>query len=68
MPNTVVLTLTDTLDGGVAIHSDFKPAIGMAVSPSQQYSLDVIARTHRQWGVAASQGGVQLNAVEHHLV
>ena len=55
---TVTITLSDTPTGGVAIHSDFKPAIGQPVSPCQQHALDMIARTHRQWGVA--QGGTML--------
>lgn len=59
---TVTLTLSDTPTGGVAIHSDFKPAIGQPVSACQQHALDMIARTHRQWGVAPAQGGTTLPA------
>ena len=57
---TVTLTLSDTPTGGVAIHSDFRPAIGQPVSPCQQHALDMIARTHRQWGIAPAQGGTAL--------
>lgn len=59
---TVTLTLSDTPTGGVAIHSDFNPAIGQPVSPCQQHALDMIARTHRQWGVPPAQGGTTLPA------
>lgn len=45
----VQLTLTDT-PGGVAIHSSFKPAIGTPCSPAQGHALEMINRTHKQWG------------------
>ena len=49
----ITLTLTDTSEGGVAIHSSFKPAAGLPCSPAQSQALDIIARTHKQWGVPA---------------
>lgn len=57
---TVTLTLSDTPTGGVAIHSDFRPAIGQPVTPCQQHALDMIARTHRQWGIDKDYGGTTL--------
>lgn len=62
MPS-VTITLTDTPNGGVAVHSSFHPRIGQPLTPCQQYALDVIARTHRTWGVAQSAGGVDIDAV-----
>lgn len=49
----ITLTLTDTPDGGVSIHSSFKPAVGTSCSAAQSQALDIIARTHKQWGVPA---------------
>jgi hypothetical protein len=48
----ILITLSDTPDGGVSIHSDFKPAIGMPLSPAQSAALDIVARTGKQWGIA----------------
>jgi hypothetical protein len=48
---TVHITLTDTPTGGVAIHTDFKPAIGAKCSPAQGHALEIMARTHKQWGL-----------------
>lgn len=56
---SVTITLTDTPTGGVAIHTDFKPAIGQPCSPAQGAVLDIIARTKRDWGVKAPTGGVE---------
>ena len=50
MPS-VTITLTDTPTGGVAIHSDFKPAVGNPISAAQAHALEIINRTHKQWGV-----------------
>jgi hypothetical protein len=47
---TVHLTLADTPTGGVAIRSSFKPAIGLPCSPAQGHALEIINRTHKQWG------------------
>lgn len=49
----VTVTLTDTPTGGVAIHTDFRPAIGAPCSPAQAAVLDIIARTKRDWGMKA---------------
>ena len=50
MPS-VTITLSDTPAGGVAIHTDFKPAIGSPCSPAQAAVLDIISRTKRDWGM-----------------
>lgn len=50
MPS-VTITLTDTPTGCVAIHHDFKPAIGAPCSAAQAAALDIISRTQRDWGM-----------------
>ena len=64
MPS-ITLTLTDTPNGAVSIHSTFKPAVGLPCSPAQGAALEIIARTHKQWGVHidAAPGGVDIDAV-----
>lgn len=47
----VVITLQDTPNGGVAIHTNFRPAIGAPCSNAQAAALDIIARTKRDWGM-----------------
>lgn len=47
----ITMTLSDTPDGGVSIHTDFKPSVGNPCTPAQGYALDVIAKTHKQWGI-----------------
>ena len=49
----VIITLTDTPSGGVAIHSNFRPAIGAPCSNAQAAALDIIARTKLDWGFKA---------------
>jgi hypothetical protein len=63
--STVILTLTDTPNGSVSIHSTFKPRVGNPCSPAQSVALEIIARTHKQWGVHidAAPGGVDIDAV-----
>ena len=63
--STVILTLTDTPNGSVSIHSTFKPAVGNPCSPAQGAALEIISRTHKQWGVHidAAPGGVDIDAV-----
>ena len=50
---TVTITLIDTPTGGVAIQTDFKPAVGNPCSAAQAAALDIIARTKRDWGMKA---------------
>lgn len=49
----VIITLTDTPTGGVAIQSNFQPAIGAPCSNAQAAALDIIARTKLDWGFKA---------------
>lgn len=53
MPS-VTLILTDTPTGQVAVHSDFKPAVGNPCSPAQAAALDIIARTRKDYGLDKS--------------
>lgn len=48
MPD-VTITLRDTPTGGVAVHTDFKPALGSSCSPAQSTALDIVNRIHREW-------------------
>ena len=61
----ITMTLTDTPNGGVSIHSDFKPAVGNACTPAQGYALEIINRTHKQWGVHIDtpDGRIDIEAV-----
>lgn len=56
---SITITLTDTPTGGVAVHSDFKPAIGVPCSPAQSAGLDIINRTAREYGLPLYQARVQ---------
>lgn len=61
---TVTLTLTDTPNGAVAIHSSFKPAVGHPISPAQAHALEMLNATHKQWGVYIdATPGVDIDAV-----
>ena len=53
---TVHLTLIDTPTGGVAVHSDFQPAVGKACSPAQAAALEIFNRTRRDWGMPQAEG------------
>lgn len=48
---TIHLTLIDTPAGGVAVRTSFKPAIGQPCTPAQGHALEIINRTHKQWGI-----------------
>lgn len=49
---SITITLTDTPTGGVAVHTDYKPAVGHPCSPAQAHAMEVINRTHKQWGIS----------------
>ena len=51
----IIITLSDTQDGGVAVHTDFKPAIGQQCTPAQGHALEIINRTHKQWGLKTEE-------------
>lgn len=48
---SVIITLTDTPTGGVAVHTDYKPAVGNPCSPAQAHALEVINRTRANYGL-----------------
>ena len=48
---TINFSLSDTPAGGVAIKTDFTPAVGNPCSPAQAAALEIIRRTNREWGV-----------------
>lgn len=50
MPS-VTITLTDTPTGGIAIKTDFTPAVGSPCSVAQAAALDIIRRTAREYGL-----------------
>lgn len=50
---SITITLTDTPTGAVAIHTDFRPAVGAPCSAAQSAALDMISRTKRDWGMKA---------------
>lgn len=57
----VTITLSDTPAGGVAIHTDFKPAIGSKCSAAQSAALDIISRTRKEWdGRSGHAAGVNV--------
>lgn len=62
----ITLTLSDTPNGAVSIHSSFRPAVGHPCSPAQATALDMITRTQKQWGVHidAAPGGLDLSSVQ----
>ena len=64
MPS-INLILTDTPNGSVSIKSDFTPAVGHPISAAQAHALDMIARTHKQWGMqqATTSQGIDIDAV-----
>lgn len=67
MPS-VTITLTDTPTGGVAIHSDFKPAIGTSCSPAQSAALDAVNRINRDWNTAHLGGQVDTTPSDNRCV
>lgn len=53
MPS-VTITLTDTPTGGVAVHTEFKPAVGAPCSAAQAAALDIISRTRKEYGLKST--------------
>ncbi len=63
MPS-VTITLSDTPTGGVAVHTDFNPAVGNPCSQAQSAALDIISRTRRHYGLAdLPMAGVDIDRV-----
>lgn len=50
MPS-VTITLSDTPEGGVAVHSNYVPALGHKTSMAQSAAQDIINRTCREYGL-----------------
>lgn len=50
----VIIKLIDTPVGGIAIHTEYKPAIGALCSLAQAAALDIIRRTEREYGLPTS--------------
>lgn len=48
---TVHMTFTDTASGGVAVHSDFQPAIGKGCTKAEAAALEIFNRTRKEWGM-----------------
>lgn len=49
--STVTITITDTPTGGVAVHSDYVPALGSKTSLAETAAQDIINRTCREYGL-----------------
>jgi hypothetical protein len=70
MPS-VTITLSDTPTGGVAVHSNYVPALGSKTSRAQTAAQDIINRTCREYGLpnpmqqvsAPLRDGVDIDAV-----
>lgn len=62
---TITMTLCDTPNGGVSIHTDFHPAVGSPCTPAQGWAMGILNHTHKEWGVHidAKPGGVDIDAV-----
>lgn len=70
MPS-VTITISDTPSGGVAVRSDYVPALGAPTSRAQTAAQDIINRTCREYGMpnplatisASLRDGVDIDAV-----
>jgi len=51
----VTIVLSDTPTGGIAVYTDFVPAIGHPISPAQSAALEMINRTKKHWGIPLSR-------------
>ena len=60
----ITITLEDTPAGGVAIHSDFKPAIGGRCSLAQAAALEIVSRTAKAYGLPPSFGAKAVHGVD----
>jgi hypothetical protein len=50
----VTITLRDTPNGGVSIHSSFTPRAGNPCTPAQAQALDLHRLTLKQWPLGIS--------------
>lgn len=61
----VHMIFTDTPAGGVAVHTDFQPAIGRACSPAQAAALEIYNRTRKQWGMSTPEPTTPATQPDH---
>lgn len=61
---SVTLILEDTPGGTVAVHSNFKPAVGSKCSLAQSAALEIMNRTAREYGLPPSFGGKPVFGVD----
>lgn len=47
----VTIFLKDTPEGGVYIHTEYKPGVGNPCTRAQQAALEIINRTAREFGL-----------------
>ena len=48
---TTTITIEDTPDGRIAVHSDYQPSRGERCSLAQQATLEIIHRTRKEYGL-----------------
>lgn len=48
---TTTITIEDTPDGRIAVHSDYQPSRGERCSLAQQATLEIIRRTRKEYGL-----------------
>lgn len=49
---TTTITIEDTPDGRIAVHSDYQPSRGERCSLAQQATLEIIRRTRKEYGLS----------------
>lgn len=48
---TTTITIEDTPDGRIAVHSDYQPSRGERCSLAQQATLEIVRRTRKEYGL-----------------
>lgn len=48
---TITITIEDTPDGRIAVHSDYQPSRGERCSLAQQATLKIIRHTRKEYGL-----------------
>ena len=49
---TTTITIEDTPDGRIAVHSSYQPARGERGSLAQQATLEIVRRTRKEYGLS----------------
>lgn len=49
---TTTITIEDTPDGRIAVHSSYQPARGERCSLAQQATLEIVRRTRKEYGLS----------------